>query len=659
MRRVACWAVTAFVIANAAAQVPSTEDFARHPEISDIALSPTGDKVALAVPSADGMETQLQIVPLDGKGQTHALRFGRQMHVSDIVWTDDNRLVVSRASMEPLQARPYSEGELFATDITGKDQEMLFGYDPDQGARTGRRKDGGFAAVSQVLPMQPGIALVSFRCWDCGEEPDTALYRVDTRTGERHEVERFKKTTYFAADGNGIARIAVSSDANDNPVIQYRAKADSAWQPLPSALAGYSMTPLRFDPDNNSLYALVSDDKEPGQLYRMDLAAGTRTRLAGRSDMDIASIVYKGYSGAPTAVIYDAGKPAVDYIDKTSEWSQLHAGLMKLFAGEMVQFIQFSRDDRKVLFSVRSDQHPGAYYVLDRDSTKIQLVSELRSWIQPGQMAPTRSVEFTARDGTRLYGFYTATGTTPRPLIVMPHGGPHGPYDTWGFDDDAQFLASRGYGVLQVNFRGSGGRGQGFMESGYREWGGRIQDDIADGVHWAIDNHLVDSGKTCIYGASFGGYAALMNPIRYPDLYKCAIGYVGVYDLALMFDKGDVRGSKSGRRYLERVLGADAATLAANSPARQAARIKLPVFLAQGSIDQRVPPAQFNALVKAMRATGQPVETLVIPGEGHGFYKPENRARMYHEMEAFLGKYLGPGPGAPVGGQAAGEKARH
>ena len=170
-----------------------------------------------------------------------------------------------------------------------------------------------------------------------------------------------------------------------------------------------------------------------------------------------------------------------------------------------------------------------------------------------------------------------------------------------------------------------------------------MQDDLADGVHWAIDNHLADPARICTFGASYGGYAALMQPIRYPDLYKCAIGYVGVYDLKVMKTEGDIRETATGRRYLDRVLGTDDSVLTAWSPAENVSRIKIPVFLIGGMVDRRVPMAQFNALKSAFTANGTPIETMLGSGEGHGFYKPENRAELYRRMDAFLSKYIGAG----------------
>ncbi len=359
--------------------------------------------------------------------------------------------------------------------------------------------------------------------------------------------------------------------------------------------------------------------------------------------MEIGRVMYAGHDGAPYGVTYDAGKPSIVYLDPTSPWAMMHAGLMKSFPGNLVLIVDYSKDDSKVLFYVFGDRNPGAYYVLDRDTNKVQLINQAMPWIKSAALAPTTPISFVTRDGITLHGFYTGTTTAgPKPMIVMPHGGPHGPYDKWGYDSDAQFLASRGYGVLQVNYRGSGGRGRKFEESGYREWGGKMQDDLADGVKWAIDAKVANPNRICTYGASYGGYAALMQPIRYPELYKCAIGYVGVYDLQVMKKKGDIPRAKSGKRYLSRVLGDDESVLKAWSPAQNVEKIKVPTFLIQGAIDQRVPMDQFNALKNAFKTAGTPAETMIGDGEGHGFYKPENRAELYRRMDVFLNKYIGP-----------------
>jgi dipeptidyl aminopeptidase/acylaminoacyl peptidase len=626
---------------QAHAQSLTPMDFARHSAISEVSLSPSGDYVALAVPSGSGQDTELQIVRIDGSVPVQVLKFGNQEHVADVIWTTDDQLVLARARTEPLRPRPISLGQLFSSDRSGKHQNVLFGYFRDDGMRSGRRKDEGFAEVIQVLDKEPGMVLVSFQCWNCGEEPDTAIFKVDTLHGTRTEIERADRPATFVFDNAGIPRIKVTADADDAPVVEYRASASAAWQAMPKSAVGYSIGGGRFGDDNDTLYAAISDHGEPSQMYSLRLSTGERMKLAGRDDADVDSYEFAGRNGIPFAVAFSAGKPGIQYLDPASEWSALHAGLMKAFPGQLVSFEGFSRDNDKVLFSARSDRQPVNFYLYERSTKKLLLVAESRPWMKPAQLAPMRTIEFQSRDGSKLFGFYTATDDTRRPLVVIAHGGPHGIHDAWGYDSDVQFFASRGYGVLQVNFRGSGGRGKDFEEAGYLQWGGRMQDDIADGVKWLVASHLADADRICSFGASFGGYAALMQPIRNPGMYKCAAGYVGVYDLGIMKKEGDIPKTREGRRYLDRVLGTDDAVLAANSPARNVDRIGVPVFLAQGSIDRRVPMEQFNALKRALSASGVKVDSMVAQGEGHGFYKPENQAELYRRVDAFIGANSG------------------
>jgi len=645
--------------AVAAAQVVPVEDFARHVEVQEVALSPDGRNVAMTVPVDDGNETQLLIVPIDGPGKTQTLRFGKRQHVTNIIWTSPTRVVVSRANMEPLRAQPISQGELVAADIDGKNQEILFAYIPDDGVVGGRRKDQGWAEIADLVETEPGIAMVDFTAWRTRRDDEiqpTTIFRVDTVTGDRRQIEFSEEAATFQFDSRSRARLRiVTRPGMQKPDLFYRPRpTDTNWTAVPASLAGRSLHLAYVADDDDTAYALISDKGEPAQLYRISLAAGTRVRLAGRDDIDIAGLLYSGHRGAPFGVYYNAAAPTIQYLDPSSEWAKLHAGLMKVFPGELVSMYDFSHDNNKVLFRTYSDRTPGGFYVFDRKAGKVQLINEVEPWIKPERMAAVTPVSYKTRDGITLHGFYTppAGGKGPQAMVVMPHGGPHGPYDKWSYDSDVQFLASRGYAVLQVNFRGSGGRGDAFEFAGYRQWGGTMMDDIADGVRWAIDSKLADPDRICTYGASFGGYAALMNPIRYPDLYRCAIGSIGVYDLELMKKVGDVRSSEWGRDYLDQALGTDPAELAANSPARHADKIKVPVMLFQGGVDRRVPMEQFDAMVAGFRKAGVKVDTMVVKGEGHGFYKPENRAEVYKRIEAFLNQNIGPGAGATSAGTA-------
>lgn len=228
-------------------------------------------------------------------------------------------------------------------------------------------------------------------------------------------------------------------------------------------------------------------------------------------------------------------------------------------------------------------------------------------------------------------------------LVVYPHGGPHGPRDFWRFDQDAQMLASRGYAVLQLNFRGSGGYGREFMYSGYRKWGLEMQDDLTDATNWAIESGLADAKRICIYGASYGGYASLMGIVKEPDLYQCAIGYVGVYSLPMMFEEGDITDSQFGINYLNQALGTDQEDLKRRSLAYNVDKIKAAVFLVHGAKDERVPIEQAQFLMRQLDKRGYPYELMIKEKEGHGFYKEEHRLELYERMLTFLEKHIGKG----------------
>ena len=226
------------------------------------------------------------------------------------------------------------------------------------------------------------------------------------------------------------------------------------------------------------------------------------------------------------------------------------------------------------------------------------------------------------------------------PVVVMPHGGPHGPFDTWNYDSKAQYLAHLGMAVVKVNFRGSGGYGGDFEAQGYREWGRKIQYDIVDAARAAIDRFGLNGEKVGIMGGSFGGYSALQASIVEPDLFKAAVGVVGIYDLPLMYGAGDIRGRFSGRRYLEKAIGRDKEEFRRYSPVMRADELKAPVMLIQGEKDKRAPVEHADVMAEALEDLGHPHEYIIMPNEDHGFYKPENRIRYFELFGRFLSDNL-------------------
>jgi dienelactone hydrolase len=618
------------------------ELFARHAQYSDAQLSPTGEYLSVVTPLQD--RRGLSIIQLSGDYRQNMIKFGPKETIADVAWVGDRRLVVSKARDVGYLEKPLLTGDVYATDADGGNQKQLFGFIPDDTHIASRFKDDGIAQYMGTPYKGTGEAYFSFSPFTVSRnDTEFRIFAVDATTGKRREVGKFPGGD-IAIDNAGDPRFNWGEYVGGEHFMLYRPNADSGWVTVPATVAGLTLEPLKFESDNIHAYVKISDKGEPAALYRLDLSTGNRERLAGNAEMEIARVLYAGQHGAPFAVMYNSGKPKIDYIDPASDFAKLHAGLMGLFRGELVEFIDFTRDDGKILFLVHSDRHPGAYYLLDRSTMKPQLLFEIANWIDPSKMAPVRPVEIKNASGQTLYGLYTTPvgKSGPLPLVVIPHGGPFGIEDQWGFDSDAQFLASRGYAVLQVNFRGSSGRGENFEHSTYRQWGTGIQDDIADGVRWAIAQNLADSKRICIYGGSFGGYSAMMNPIRNPGMYRCAIGFAGVYDLPKRLGSDPVNHYNFGHDYVIRTMGDDATELAAQSPTRLAGKMDVPVLLIHGTADRVVPIHHLHMMESALNAAGKPVETMEVPNEEHGFYDVKNQTEAFERIEAFLRKYNPP-----------------
>jgi dipeptidyl aminopeptidase/acylaminoacyl peptidase len=345
----------------------------------------------------------------------------------------------------------------------------------------------------------------------------------------------------------------------------------------------------------------------------------------------------------PVGVGLANGVWSTRFFDTTAPEARLQKSLEAAFAGSSVTVTSQTKDGRTALVRVSSDRNPGDYYLFDTVTKKADFLLANRDWLDPDALHPMQAISFKARDGLAIHGYLTRpNGTAGQrlPLVVLPHGGPFGERDYWRFDEEAQLLASAGYAVLQVNFRGSGGYGRAFEHAGAREWGETMQDDLTDATRWAIAQGHADASKVCLYGASYGAYASLMGAAKEPDLYRCSAGYVGVYDLPMMHTEGDTQEYASGESFIQQWIG-PRAEIAAVSPTRMAERIKVPVFLAAGGEDRRTPIQHSRMMEQALRKAGTQVETLYYDTEGHGFFRPDHRREFYVRLLDFLSRSLG------------------
>jgi dipeptidyl aminopeptidase/acylaminoacyl peptidase len=304
-----------------------------------------------------------------------------------------------------------------------------------------------------------------------------------------------------------------------------------------------------------------------------------------------------------------------------------------------------------VLVKSYSDRQPLRYLLFYTQSGKLELVGNTYPKIDPTRMGRQETVRFKARDGLDIPGLLTLPpgGTRKNlPMVVLVHGGPWVHGAVWGWDPDSQFLASRGYAVLEPDFRGSTGYGFHHYQAGWKQWGRAMQDDVADGTRWAIAQGYADPRRICIAGASYGGYATLMGLVNDPDLYKCGVDWVGVTDINLMYTGAWSRASDLPDQWkaygMPELIGdrvKDAAQLKATSPIEQAARITQPVLLAYGGVDRRVPLYHGQKFYDAVTKTNKNVEWIEYPEEGHGWHLPKNSVDFWTRVEAFLGKNIG------------------
>jgi dienelactone hydrolase len=487
---------------------------------------------------------------------------------------------------------------------------------------------------------------------------------MDVRSGVRTPQTRV--LVPFAdvlADHAGNARFASGTRSDGYHRLFYRPGPDAEWQLVNDESASdHREFALGFDPTDRTAYLEVQQPTGPSAIVALEVASGTRTELMRDARVDPDSVLRALDNESPVAVRFRDPKPRLQFLDGAPD-VRLARSLAAAFPGRDMHFGSGTRDGKFALVWAGSDREAGAAYLFDVDNKKAAQLVLAREWLDPAGLAEAKPFEFTARDGTPIQGVLTLPrgAAGPAPLVVLPHGGPFGVADLWGFDPEAQLLAAHGFGVLKVNFRGSGNYGRRFELQGHRQWGRLMQDDVTDATRAAIAQGVADAKRICIYGASYGAYAAMMGPVREPGLYRCAAGYVGVYDLPMLFKKGVFRESRAGRNDLHEMLGDDMAQLRDASPVAHAAEIKVPVFLAAGGMDETAPLAHSKALREALTAAGNPPRWLVYNDEGHGYYLLEHQHEFYRQLLAFLGEQLGvamPAPAAPAAAPAGAPAAK-
>ncbi len=652
----AAWVVMALLcgpVAQAAAAGLDLEQYLKRDTFNDIKLSPGGQYYAATVPMED--RTALAILAREGGKVVGSFVPPKNNHASTFYWASDDRVLIGLAEKFGSLDKPQPTGELYALSASSGRGELLVGYRVESngpGTRIQPKKVEAVAAfLIDSMPQEERNVLVSV--WPFSSDPFTRVDRLDITSGRRQTVARSPvRNAGFVSDPAGRIRFAHGAGVDNVNKLYYRDASGEGWKLVnDEAVSKRIETALGFSEDGSIAYLQVQQNDGPDTIVSWDPATDARATLLRDPLVDPDQLLYRPGTRVPVGALYLGEKPRTRFFDEASADARLYRSLEAAFAGEAVLITSSTRDGRQVLVQTWSGRNPGDFYVFDTVAKSADHLISRSSWIDPQRRAVVKPFAFKARDGMALNGYLTVpsgAGTRP-PMVVMPHGGPFGVFDDGSYNAEAQMLADAGYAVLQLNFRGSGNFGRAYRSAGAKQWGAAMQDDLTDATRWAIAQGHADASKVCIYGASYGAYAAMMGAAREPGLYRCAAGYVGVYDLPMMHTTGDIQRSGSGSTYLKEWLG-DPKQLAEVSPVNLAERIKVPVFLAAGGEDERAPIQHTRRMEAALQKAGVPVESLYYPTEGHGFYTDPHRREYYTRLLAFLAANLG---GKTAGGAAA------
>ncbi|WP_345887663.1 S9 family peptidase [Shewanella algae] len=632
-------------------QTPTpAEIFSQGAQYTNVKISPSGDYLSVIM-NHEGKD-KLLILNTEDLSAKHIVYFPGNAQVGSYSWVNDERVVVAKEYLKGWDDRPLYYGELMAVNADGSKAAYLFGYNSGQ-QQTGShlKKNTAIQATAYVLDPLPDddrYMLVNAIPWNGGRSLDYEqlqdVYQVDVYRGTRKKITRSPiGMASFMTDDDGEVRFVAGQDRSNNTRIFYRN--DGEWIDTDKLNIGLKdFTPISFTEDPNSVYASASLAGEPKAVYRVNLKTGEKQQIVSDARVEPDNFWINGQNKQLYAVEFANGYPTYAFVDSEDQHAVYLKQLLASLPGHQVRIVSETRNADKMVILAFNDRNPGDYYLFDTKAVKLRHLLRTMGSIDPAKMAEVKPMDIKVRDGMTIQAYLTLPpGKDPKqlPLVVNPHGGPHYVRDSWGFDPQNQMLANQGIAVLQVNFRGSGGYGEAFQQAGYRKWGSEIQYDIIDATRHLIEQGIVDKKRICIVGGSFGGYSALQSSVMEPDLFKCAIGFAGVYDLEMMFKEGDVQERASGTSYLRTVLGQDQAVLRAMSPTRNVDKLKANLLLVHGGNDERAPIEQFEALEDALKKRNYPYQKIIMDDEGHGFYDESHRAIYYQKMLNFLKQNLG------------------
>jgi dipeptidyl aminopeptidase/acylaminoacyl peptidase len=592
-----------------------------NPDKASPRISPDGKRLAYLAPTNDVLNVWVRTL---GQQDDQVITTDKKRGIRVFFWQQDSEHILY------LQDQDGDENwHVYQTNLKNRNTRDLT---PFQGVQ---------AQVVAVDPNFPHEMLVGLNLEDRSLHD---VYRLDLRTGATVlDTKNPGDVSGWSVDNQMQVRVASVFLPDGGTELRLRDDLKSDWRGFQRWSADETFGGVAaFTPDNRGAWIISSVDANASRLVEFDLAQGTQRVIAEDDQYDVDSLMIH-----PTRRTLEA----VSFVRAREEWLLLDAALKPDFAALRTvrdgDFSVVSRDlaDRTWIVAYTVDDGPVYYYAYDRGEKRADLLFSNRTDLEGLKLAKMRPISFTARDGLTIHGYLTLpVGLSPRnlPLVLNVHGGPWG-RDTWGLDPETQWLANRGYAVLQVNFRGSTGYGKKFLNAGDREWGAAMHDDLLDAKAWAVGEGYADPDRVCIYGGSYGGYATLVGVTFTPDAFACGVDIVGPSSIVTLIKSIPPYWAPLKSIFDKRVGSVETEEdfLNSRSPLFKADQIKVPLLIAQGANDPRVKQAESDQIVAAMRKNNKPVTYLVFPDEGHGFARPENRLKFYAATEQFLAEHLG------------------
>jgi dipeptidyl aminopeptidase/acylaminoacyl peptidase len=656
--RVTCFSVLAIAAASSAlsataAAPPPAEAFATLPVVSEVVLAPGGNLIAWREQA--GTDALAVIYDLAARKALHKIAVGKKTKLRSLVWADDETLLIELSQTDKIDTAGGKSYEIFRTlaiDVASGKGHILLMTSGSRQAVTSADLISSHTTkpkkvVMSTLDYSEGEARSDMDTRLAGHREDSGwvayLFEVDTVSGKGTVIEQGSQFTEdWIVDKNGDC-VARSEWNPKQSVYRVLAKNGSGWRELYSQRGRGDIALHGLTADGVAIVATGARDTGRRVAWTIPLDSGGLKVLYEDATYDVESVINDRYNGAPIGIWLGGPEEPAKWFDAAA--GSRFASVQRAFKDRSVIVYGRSADSKRVLARVESPSHPPIYYLVDFTKKTADIVGDEYPALADVPLGEVSAISYKARDGTSIPAYLTIPpGTTGKnlPLVVVPHGGPEA-RDSYEFYWLTQFLATRGYAVLQPQFRGSVGNGDAFRLAGYKQWGGLMQDDVTDGVQAMIEQGVADAKRICIVGASYGGYAALAGATFTPDLYKCAVSVAGVSDLPDMLGsvKENIGDESNSIAYWKESIGEiyDKA-LIPRSPARMAANVRIPVLLLHGEDDTVVPIAQSKKMARELGKLGKPVTFVRLDGEDHWLSRGETRLQVLKEIEKFLAANL-------------------